>query len=157
MKKNILNLKLLFLSALMLYLTMGFSQNQSSDAEQIKKLEDRLEYLTHRFDRIEKMNEDLLWYQKVGDVAFIDKVYITGPPNPHIKNPTAMGVDNPVKFWNYVFIPKNIDPSKKYPLLIFPHGGVHGDFTTYYQHIISPAHWLSHSCMRSPAFTLICI
>jgi len=136
MKKNIVNVKLLFLSALMLFLMTGFSQDQQNDAAQIKKLETKLENMTHRFDRLEKMNEDLLWYQKVGDVAFIDKVYITGPPNPHIKNPTAMGVDNPVKFWNYVFIPKNIDPSKKYPLLVFPHGGVHGDFTTYYQHII---------------------
>ena len=136
MKKNLLHVKLLLLTVLMLRIMTGFSQDQSTDAEQIKKLEDKLERLTHRFDRLEKMNEDLLWYQKVGDIAYIDKVYITGPPNPHIKNPTAMGVNNPVKFWNYVFIPKNIDPSRKYPLLVFPHGGVHGDFTTYYQHII---------------------
>lgn len=47
-----------------------------------------------------------------------------------------MGVKNPIKFWNYVFIPKGIDLSKKYPLIVFPHGGVHGDFTTYYAHII---------------------
>jgi dipeptidyl aminopeptidase/acylaminoacyl peptidase len=104
--------------------------------KQIKNLEKEIENLKHRFNRLEKMNEDLLWYQKVGDVAIIDKVYITGPPNPHFKNPTAMGVNNPIKFWSYVFIPKNINPSKKYPLLVFPHGGVHGDFTTYYQHII---------------------
>ncbi|MFH1159376.1 MAG: alpha/beta fold hydrolase, partial [bacterium] len=26
--------------------------------------------------------------------------------------------------------------AKKYPLLVLPHGGVHGDFTTYYAHII---------------------
>lgn len=102
----------------------------------MEHLNKRLDNMQHRFDRLEKQLEDLLWYQKVGDVARIDKVFITGPPNPHSDNPTAMGVNNPVKFWCYVFIPKNIDPSKKYPLLVFPHGGVHGDFTTYYQHII---------------------
>jgi hypothetical protein len=32
---------------------------------------------------------------------------------------------NPVKFWTYTIIPKNIDPSKKYPLMVLPHGGVH--------------------------------
>jgi len=110
-------------------------------AQDIPKLEQpatsqQLEDLQHRFDILQKQLEDLLWYQKVGDVAIVDKVYITGPPNPHFKNPTAMGVNNPLKFWSYVFIPKNIDPAKKYPLLVFPHGGVHGDFTTYYQHII---------------------
>ena len=47
-----------------------------------------------------------------------------------------MGAKNPVKFWSYLFIPKNIDRSKKYPLLVFPHGGVHANFTTYYTHII---------------------
>jgi hypothetical protein len=47
-----------------------------------------------------------------------------------------MGAGNPVKFWSYVFIPKNLDPNRKYPLLILPHGGVHANFTTYYTHII---------------------
>ncbi len=43
---------------------------------------------------------------------------------------------NPLKFWTYVFAPRNLDRSKKYPLLILPHGGVHADFTTYHTHII---------------------
>lgn len=109
---------------------------QESEHEVKDAITQQLDDLQHRFDRLEKQLEDLLWFQKVGDVAIIDKVYITGPPNPHIKNETAMGKDNPIKFWNYVFIPKSIDPAKKYPLLVLPHGGVHGDLTTYYQHII---------------------
>ena len=47
-----------------------------------------------------------------------------------------MGAGDPVKFWSYVFVPVDIDPSKKYPLIVFPHGGVHSDFGTYYTHII---------------------
>lgn len=113
-----------------------FSQDVKEEKSNCAALSNQVDNMRHRFDRLDKELQDLLWYQKVGDVAVIDKVYITGPPNPHFKNPTAMGVKNPVKFWCYVFIPKNIDPSKKYPLLVFPHGGVHGDFTTYYQHII---------------------
>ncbi len=100
------------------------------------KVEMKIDDLQHNFNQVQKGLEDLLWYQKVGDVAYIDKVYITGPAPAHVKNPTAMGAHNPVKFWTYVFIPRNMDPSKKYPLLVFPHGGVHGDFTTYYTHII---------------------
>lgn len=92
--------------------------------------------LRHRLDVLEKQIDDLLWYQKLGDVAMIDKVYIYGPPPAKVKNPTAMGAQNPVKFWNYIFVPKDVDPSKKYPLVVIPHGGVHADFTTYYTHIV---------------------
>ena len=131
-----LNIFLLVLVFPVFFSPSVFSQETGETKSDVEKLSGQVGNLRHRFDRIEKQLEDLLWYQKVGDVAYIDKVYITGPPNPHFKNPTAMGVNNPVKFWCYVFIPKNIDTSKKYPLLVFPHGGVHGDFTTYYQHII---------------------
>lgn len=94
------------------------------------------ENLDHRIDQLSKSIDDILWYEKVGDVALIDKVYIYGPPLWKEKNPTAQGAGNPVKFWSYVFIPKDIDPSKRYPLIVFPHGGVHSDFSTYYTHII---------------------
>jgi dipeptidyl aminopeptidase/acylaminoacyl peptidase len=61
---------------------------------------------------------------------------MTGPPLWKENNPTALGAGDPVKFWSYVFVPVDIDPSKKYPLIVFPHGGVHSDFGTYYTHII---------------------
>lgn len=87
-------------------------------------------------DVLEKAIDDIQWFNKVGDVANIDKVYIVGPPQKKVKNPTAMGAKNPVKFWCYIFIPKKIDRDKKNPLIILPHGGVHADFTTYHTHII---------------------
>ena len=112
------------------------AQESGNKDEIIEKLNDQLEYLQHRFDRLEKISDDILWYNKVGDIAYVDKVYIYGPPKWKEKNPTAQGAGNPVKFWTYTFIPKDIDPSKKYPLIVLPHGGVHGDFTTYYAHIV---------------------
>lgn len=108
-------------------------QEKSVDA---KLIDSKFEALNHRLDQLAKTIDDVLWYDKVSDVANIDKVYIVGPPPAKVKNPTAMGAKNPVKFWSYVFIPQKLDRSKKYPLLVFPHGGVHADFTTYYTHII---------------------
>jgi dipeptidyl aminopeptidase/acylaminoacyl peptidase len=99
-------------------------------------IEKKFEALNYRIDELEKAVDDIQWYNKVGDVADIDKVFIVGPPPANVKNPTAMGAKNPVKFWCYVFIPKKIDRNKKYPLIILPHGGVHADFTTYHTHII---------------------
>jgi dipeptidyl aminopeptidase/acylaminoacyl peptidase len=107
----------------------AFSQNDST-------LDKHFENLHHRLDVLEKSVDDVLWYHKVGDLAHIDKVYMTGPPLWKEKNPTALGYGNPVKFWSYVFIPRDLDPGKKYPLVVFPHGGVHSNFSTYYTHII---------------------
>jgi dipeptidyl aminopeptidase/acylaminoacyl peptidase len=105
---------------------------------QLKQLEKQYEKMNHRLDVLEKVMDDVLWYHKVGDVAFIDKVRHVGPPlsKVQVKNPTAMGTGNPVKFYSYVFIPRKINYNKKYPLLVFPHGGVHSNFSTYYTHII---------------------
>lgn len=112
---------------------------QESQKDQIlnkNDFENKIELLNHRIDQLEKALDDLLWYQKVGDVANIDKVYIVGPPPAKIPNPDKMGAKNPVKFWLYIFMPKDIDKSKKYPMIVLPHGGVHANFTTYYTHII---------------------
>jgi len=135
--KNITKTSLHFFFPIML-LTVSYSlvNAQQPPPTDTQRLERQLESMSARFDRLEKLIDDVLWYSKVGDVALIDKVYITGPPKSKKPNPTAMGVDNPVKFWTYVFIPHKIDRSKKYPLLVFPHGGVHGDFSTYHAHMV---------------------
>jgi len=104
--------------------------------DDIKRLKQNDEYLRHRLDVLEKKIDDLIWFERVGDVAHIDKVFMYGPPLWKEKNPNAQGAGNPTKFWSYVFIPKSIDYNKKYPLIVFPHGGVHGDFSTYYTHIV---------------------
>jgi dipeptidyl aminopeptidase/acylaminoacyl peptidase len=128
----VLGLSLLFL---LLPLAAQEKANGGDDPEQ-KLIKQRFETLGHRLDQLEKAVDDILWYNKVGDVALIDKVFHVGPPPAKIKNPTAMGAQNPVKFWSYVFIPRNIDRNRKHPLLVLPHGGVHANFTTYYTHVI---------------------
>lgn len=114
-------------------LSINGQENSDSILNEIKK---ENENLNHRLDVVQKKVDDIIWYQKVGDVAFIDKVYLAGPPRWKIKDTTAQGAKNPLKFWAYVFIPKGIDFNKQYPLIVFPHGGVHSNFTTYYTHII---------------------
>ena len=112
------------------------AQEKDNSDEVLKALEKQNESMRHRLDVVEKMIDDQLWVTKVGDLAYVDKVYMTGPPLRKEKNPTAQGAGNPVKFWSYVFIPKTVKPDGKYPLIVLPHGGVHSDFNTYYTHII---------------------
>ena len=126
-----------FVIILMIFAFSGsFVKGQDSNlTNQIKDLQKTLEAHQHRYDALDKRIDDVLWYHRMGDAAFIDKVMIAGPPE-KAKNPTAMGADNPLKFNAYVFIPKGIDPNKKYPLIVLVHGGVHGNFGTYHTHIV---------------------
>jgi len=131
MKQLIFSLAIIILTAI-----PGFTQNISGAVKNLETLQKNDASLDHRIDQLSKQIDDLMWYQKVGDIAHVDKLYIYGPPKWKEKNPTAMGAGNPVKFWIYTFIPRGIDVNKKYPLIVLPHGGVHADFTTYYAHII---------------------
>jgi dipeptidyl aminopeptidase/acylaminoacyl peptidase len=102
----------------------------------LARLESRLEDAQHANDILLKAVDDGLWFDRVGDVALIDKVRLWGPPRWKEDNPTAIGAGQPLKFWAYVFLPRDLDRSRKAPLLILPHGGVHADFTTYHAHIV---------------------
>jgi len=127
------------LSGLLLSLIVALSLNSQDLGDRpvtLNEIDDYFNNLRHRLDQIDKAVDDIMWHKRVGDVAYIDKVFLTGPPLANEPNPTAHGAGNPFRFWSYIFVPKDIDPAKKYPLLVFPHGGVHGDFNTYYTHII---------------------
>jgi dipeptidyl aminopeptidase/acylaminoacyl peptidase len=102
----------------------------------LERIQGTLDGYQHRLAVLEKLVDDVLWYERVGDVADIDKVRLWGPPPWKEESPTAIGAGNPVKFYAYVFLPRGLDRTKKAPLLVFPHGGVHADFTTYYAHIV---------------------
>lgn len=132
--KTLITFHILLLFAVFSIQAQTIEDNPQEILDNINKNNENLQ---HRLDILEKKTDDIIWYHRVGGVAYIDKIYITGPPSvKNYENKTAMGVNNPIKFWNYVFIPKGIDYSKKYPLIVLPHGGVHGDLTTYYTHII---------------------
>lgn len=81
-------------------------------------------------DSLMKAIDDLMWYHKVGDIADIDKVRFTGPPPRVIPNPTGQGAGNPVIIPAYTFIPKKLDRSRKHPLIVLVHGGVHANFSS---------------------------
>lgn len=102
----------------------------------LEQIANRLDGFRHRLDALEKRIDDVLWSQRVGDVALVDKVRLYGPPPWKEESPTAIGAGNPVKFYTYIFLPRGLDRSRKTPLLVFPHGGVHSDFSTYYTHIV---------------------
>ena len=125
------------LSLLLVFISLPLVAQEDLQKE-VESLRNQVRNLRHSFDRLNKGIDDLLWYERVGDVAHIDKVHLTGPPKTEQqqKNKTAQGYGNPLGFQSYIFIPKTADASKKYPLIVLPHGGVHSNFNTFYTHII---------------------
>jgi len=103
---------------------------------QLEKLQGTLDGYRHRIDVLEKKIDDVLWFERLGDVATVDKVRLWGPPRWKEESETAIGAGNPVKFYAYVFLPRDLDRGARAPLLVFSHGGVHSDFSTYYTHIV---------------------
>jgi dipeptidyl aminopeptidase/acylaminoacyl peptidase len=109
------------------------SEDLSSKVETLQQGQQGLEY---RLDELAKAIDDVAWAQRVGDVAEVDKWRITGPPDANPANPDAPGATNPVKFSTYTFVPRDRKSGERLPMLVFPHGGVHSDFSTYYAHIV---------------------
>jgi len=87
-------------------------------------------------DQLLKAIDDVAWHFKVGDLAQIDKVRYASLPPRREPNPTAQGAGNPVIIPAYTFIPKKLDRSKKHPLIVLVHGGVHANFSTGSAHIV---------------------
>jgi dipeptidyl aminopeptidase/acylaminoacyl peptidase len=101
--------------------------------ERVRLLEENLRFADQS---LAKSVDDLLWYQKLGDVAIIDKVRYDSKPPHVIKNPTGQGASNPVVIPAYTFVSKKFASAKKLPLLVFVHDGIHGDFSTLYAHVV---------------------
>ncbi|HEX5084604.1 MAG TPA: prolyl oligopeptidase family serine peptidase, partial [Blastocatellia bacterium] len=102
-------------------------------AQRIRALEERLNFLEQT---VRKDVDDLMWFQRMGDIAVVDKVSYTGPPPRVIPNPTGQGAGNPVIIRAYTFLPKGELQAAKLPLIVFVHGGVHGDFSSGSLHIV---------------------
>jgi dipeptidyl aminopeptidase/acylaminoacyl peptidase len=106
-------------------------------ARQVESLRRQVQSQSLALEQLQKRIDDVLWFDRVGDVAAIDKVYIPTVPAP--KQEEVYGIANarhPFRMWAYVFVPKGGGRAKKMPLLLLPHGGVHGDFDTYYTHVV---------------------
>ena len=102
----------------------------------VEQLAQRIADQKHNFEALEKKVEDVLLFDYLKDYAIIDKVRLTGPARqPQNKEFRRTNdpfydqfLDNEFKFYAYVFFPKDTKQNKKYPLIVMPHGGIHGTF-----------------------------
>jgi dipeptidyl aminopeptidase/acylaminoacyl peptidase len=129
-----LSLSLLALTASLAYAQQRPLQQPADPLqERIRALEETLTFMEQR---LAKDIDDLMWFRQLEDVADIDKVRYTGPPPRINANPTGQGAGNPVIVTAYTFVPKRSASAGKLPMIVFVHGGVHGDFETSAAHVV---------------------
>jgi dipeptidyl aminopeptidase/acylaminoacyl peptidase len=87
-------------------------------------------YDQHAVDQMLKAVDDLMWHVKLEDIAEVGKVRFTSTPPARQPNPAAQGAGNPLIIQAYTYVPKKLDRSRKHPMLIYVHGGVHGNNST---------------------------
>src|SRR5690348_5862882 len=71
--------------------------------DRIKNLEEALNFTEQR---LAKEISDIVWQQRLQEIAEVDKVRFTGPPPRLTNNPTEQGAGNPVIITAYPFLPK---------------------------------------------------
>lgn len=111
------------LAMALLYVSSALAQDYSPNQELSKKI------------------DNVYIREAMADMAYMDIVRLAGPPKavqtrkPHCEFKDTLR-NNPLIFYSYVFIPNKVKQSKKYPLIVFPHGGIHGTFGTSYIHVL---------------------
>jgi dipeptidyl aminopeptidase/acylaminoacyl peptidase len=82
----------------------------------------------HDDDVLERRVDELMLYERLGDVAEVNIITFTGPPPARRVVSDNPGANNPLKIRGYVMIPRALDRTRKQPLIVMPHGGVHARF-----------------------------
>ena len=72
-------------------------------------------------DALIKQLEIQKWYAQLGDIAEVNEIRYTSDPPHKPANPTAPGAKNPLIIHAMTFVPKNLDKTKKQPLIVFAH------------------------------------
>lgn len=109
----------------MLLLTAFLCRAQTNDlTPRLDALSDKLSHVDASLTR--QLNE-LLWFQRLGDLATVDKVRFTGPPARSTNNPAPPAGSNEVVISALTFIPRGKAPAHSLPLLVFAHGEIHGN------------------------------
>lgn len=96
----------------------------------VEKLQSDRSEIKHWFQEAIKAADDIFLMKRIEDTAFFDKVRTTGPPTQYQPNPTALDAGNRLIFSAYTFVPRTVKKGKRYPLIVWAHGGIHSNFNS---------------------------
>jgi len=84
------------------------------------------EAVGHLDAKLSRQVNELSWFQRLGDVAIVDKVRFTGPPPKDTNNVPSPPGSNDVIVSAMTFLPREIS-NRKIPLIVFAHSEIHGN------------------------------
>ncbi|HEV2529129.1 MAG TPA: alpha/beta fold hydrolase [Thermomicrobiales bacterium] len=94
--------------------------------EQLDQLRKQVTEQGHRIATLERMIDEVIIAQRLSAIAHVDMVRFTGPSKAVEPNPTAQDAGNPLVIHCHTFVPRDLDPATRHPLVVLAHGGVHG-------------------------------
>lgn len=115
------------------------SQKSATEAPDVvgqPRLADLERSLSFAEQTLSRQIDQQMLFRRLEDVAVVDVVRYTGPPPRVVKVPNAPGAKNPVVIPAYTFLPRKYLGEKKLPLLVFVHGGVHGNVGSQYVNVL---------------------
>jgi dipeptidyl aminopeptidase/acylaminoacyl peptidase len=116
-----------FLLSLLLLAATACGTETNELALRLRALE---EGFAHHDLRLTRQLNELLWFQRLDDVALVDKVRFTGPP-PRGTNAIAPPQgSNEVVISALTFTPRERSRWRKLPLVVLVHGEIHGNVAT---------------------------
>jgi dipeptidyl aminopeptidase/acylaminoacyl peptidase len=105
------------------FVTSAGSAETNELSTRIQGLEQSIAHLDAKLSR--QLNE-LLWRQRLGDIAIIDKVRFTGPPPKGTNNLPSPPGSNDVIVSAMTFLPRE-KTHHKLPLVVLAHSEIHGN------------------------------
>ena len=99
--------------------------NDSSTA-----LDSLKESLNHLDSKLTRQVNELLWAQRLSEVALVDKIRFAGPPPRGTHGLAPRPGSNDVLISAMTFLPRQRSSGRKLPLIVFAHGEVHGNVAT---------------------------
>ena len=109
----------------------AFVASLSASAAETNELSPKLQQLEEKLNQTEaelsRQINELMWFQRLGDIATVDKVRFTGP-SPRAKIAEAVNEEsNHVIVAALTFMPRERTRAAKLPLVVLAHGEIHGN------------------------------
>ena len=92
-----------------------------------QRLDSLQESHSHTGAKLSRQLNELLWFQRLSEVARVDKIRFAGPPPPDTNGVAPPSGSNDVVIAALTFLPRNRPVSSKLPLIVFVHGEIHGN------------------------------
>ena len=92
-----------------------------------QRLDSLQESFGHTDAKLSRQLNELLWFQRLDDVARVDKIRFTGPPPTDTNGIASPPGSNDVIISAMTFLPRDRPVSSKLPLIVFVHGEIHGN------------------------------